>query len=124
MVYIQNEKSADPLLDIVIRVIDEVGATYILIVGSLQLDSLVEQVLQDREDTVALQTALKAREQLEVELHGAPLAQPDLVLDLSSRLGKQVIHNTTGRLGLHGRWLILPTILHTRIEPIVPAVGS
>lgn len=124
MVYKENEKSVDPLLNVFIQVADEVGATYILVVGSLQLDSLVEEVLQDRQDTVAFQAVLQAREQLEVELHGAPLAQPDLLLDLGSCLGQQVIHNTTGRLGLGGRWLILPTILHARVEPIVPAVGS
>lgn len=97
------------------------GETYILIVGRLKLDSLVEEILQDREDTVALQAALQTREELEVELHGAPLAQPDLLLDLGSRLGQQVIHDAARGLRLLGRG-VLPAILHARVEAIVPAV--
>lgn len=98
-----------------------IGATYILIVVGLKLDSLVEEILQDREDTFALQAALQAREELKVELHSAPLAQLDLLLELGSRLGQEVIDDAA-----RGLWLlscpILPAVLHARVEAIVPAV--
>lgn len=119
MVYAQNNKSVDQSLEIHIRAVDDLRATYILIVGSLELDSLVEEVLQDREDTITLQTALQARKQLEVELHGTPLAQPDLLLNLGGRLGQEIIDNAADRLGLHGRRLVLPAILHARVEAII-----
>lgn len=119
MVYTQNETSADQSLKIPIQAVDDLGATYILVVGSLKLDSLVEEILQDREDTVTFQTALQARQKLEVELHGAPLAQPDLLLDLGGRLGQEIIDNAAGGLGLRGRWLVLPAILHARVEAII-----
>lgn len=119
MVYTQNATSADESLEVPLQAVDLLGATYILIIGSLELDSLVEEILQDGEDTVTLQTALQAREQLEVELHGTPLAQPDLLLDLGGRLGQEIIDNATGGLGLRGRWLVLPSILHARVEAII-----
>lgn len=106
------------------QAVDDLGITHILIVGSLELHSLVEEILQDGENTVIIQAALQARQQLEQELHGAPLAQPDLLLDQGGRLDQQVINNAAGGLGFRLLWLVLATILHARVEAIVPTVGG
>lgn len=98
-------------------------ATHILIVISLKLNSLVEEILQDGKDTITLQAALQAREELEVKLDLAPLAELDLLLDLGRCLGQKVIDHATRRLRLLGRLrLILAPVLHARIQAIVPAV--
>lgn len=83
--------------------------TYIFGAGRLQLDRAIKQGVQYGEDALALQTALQACQELEVELHGAPLARLDLFFNGGGRLLEQVVYDATARNGLfalplhHGR---------------------
>lgn len=67
--------------------------THILRARSLQVHRTLKEPLEHGKHTLALQTPLQARQQLQIKLHSPPLALLNLPLNQPRQLHQQHIHN-------------------------------